>query len=149
MMRVTTVVIGWMLGAVLAGCATPASQGVGGSAPAASPAATAAAAAADGKAVVVDVREADEVMRGMAGPAMWMPTSLIKDGGAEWERFTASLSKETPVYLYCESGGRSDWAAGRLRALGFQATNIGGYADWVGAGGPVRTPAREDLEPGR
>lgn len=93
-----------------------------------------------GEAVLVDVREDDEVRRGMAAPAVWMPTSKVRDGDPDWERFVGSLAKERPVYLYCESGGRSDYVAGVLRARGFDAANLGGFADWQRAGQPVRTP---------
>ncbi|MAP53565.1 rhodanese-like domain-containing protein [Altibacter sp.] len=51
----------------------------------------------------------------------------------------ATLDKETPVYLYCRSGGRSARAAQQFKELGF--TKIydleGGITAWQAAGLPT------------
>jgi len=49
------------------------------------------------------------------------------------------LDPETPVYVYCRSGGRSGNAADIMKGLGFKAVyNLeGGITAWQGAGKPV------------
>lgn len=94
----------------------------------------------DGAAVLVDVRESDEVAEGMAAPAQWMATSEIESNTPAWREFFRKLSREKEIILYCAAGGRSGWAAGYLESQGFQTANMGGYHGWVEAGLPVRKP---------
>jgi rhodanese-related sulfurtransferase len=101
-------------------------------------AADAAARVKAGSAVLVDVREADEIATGMAEPAVWMPSSRI--GGEEWKRFVAAIPKEQEVILYCRSGRRSHQAGLRLASLGYRTSNMGGFSAWTQAGLPVETP---------
>jgi len=45
---------------------------------------------------------------------------------------------ERPIILYCGSGGRAALAGKTLRDLGFtDVRNLGGFKDWVAAGGEV------------
>jgi rhodanese-related sulfurtransferase len=91
-------------------------------------------------AVLVDVREKEELARGMAEPALWFPTSKIEDSPDEWKSFVAKLPKDKQIIFYCAGGGRAGDAAEKVAAQGYKAANMGGYADWVKAGLPVRKP---------
>lgn len=93
-----------------------------------------------GTAVLVDVREQDEIEEGMAAPAQWMPTSEIDENSPRWKGFIETLPKNKPVILYCAAGVRSGRAAALLETLGYQTLNVGGYNDWTGAGLPTRKP---------
>jgi rhodanese-related sulfurtransferase len=80
-----------------------------------------------GDAVLLDVRENNEVERGRVKGALVFPKSKI--GGAEWKDFVASLNKEKMIYTYCAKGGRADAVAKELRKKGFRAENAGGLDD--------------------
>jgi rhodanese-related sulfurtransferase len=91
-----------------------------------------------GKAVIVDVREAAELSEsGMAEGALWMPTSKISEEPEEWEAFREQLPRAQMIFLYCRSGARSGRVAEMLCMLGFQAENLGSFADWKNRGLPV------------
>jgi rhodanese-related sulfurtransferase len=49
----------------------------------------------------------------------------------------AKIAKGKPVAVYCAVGGRAGMATQALIKLGYDAHNIGGFADWAAAGGPV------------
>jgi phage shock protein E len=73
-------------------------------------------------AVWIDVRTVAEFEAGHVEGAIRIPWDGIEKGVAE-----LGLSKDTPIYLYCGSGGRSGKAKDRLDALQFTAvTNAGG-----------------------
>lgn len=92
-----------------------------------------------GQAILVDVREADELREsGMAEGALWMPLSEMADDTDQWQSFKKNLPKDKQVLLYCKSGGRSGRMAQFLCCDGVQAVNIGGFCDWKGAGLPVK-----------
>jgi rhodanese-related sulfurtransferase len=88
---------------------------------------------------VIDVREAAEVAAsGQAKGALHIPLSLLAmradpKGGA----YDARIDPKKPVAIYCAAGGRAGMAAATLKSMGYEAINIGGFADWVAAGGPV------------
>ena len=84
-------------------------------------------AVAEGKAVLVDVREQGEWDAGHLAGAVLVPLSeLSKDGAV----VPASIPKDKPVYLYCRSGGRSLKAAGILQQLKYDARSLKqGYAE--------------------
>jgi rhodanese-related sulfurtransferase len=88
-------------------------------------------------AVLVDVREADEVKAsGIAQGALWFPTSKVKENGADWAKFKETLPKDKMVVLYCAAGGRAGSIAKDLAAQGYQTGNMGGFSDWQKAGLP-------------
>src|SRR5437868_5901256 len=84
----------------------------------------AAAKIAIGQAVLLDVREADEIKDGMAGPAMWLPTSAIKAQGTRFKDIMKNLPKDKPVYVYCASGGRAGRFVDELKQKGYQAESL-------------------------
>ena len=100
-----------------------------------------------GKAVLVDVRERNELEAGMAQGARWYPTSSIKSDPDAFQKFVASLPSDQTIVFYCASGGRSGKAAELATQQGRNAANAGGFKDWQGAGLPVTAPAKS-LSPG-
>jgi rhodanese-related sulfurtransferase len=103
------------------------------------PPAEAAQLVADGKAVLVDVREPAEWMEsGVAEPAVLLPKSEFDDGRiGEWKDFLAKVG-DRQVIFYCRSGKRSGTVAAALEKEGFKVANIGGFKDWQDAKLPVR-----------
>lgn len=93
-----------------------------------------------GQAVLVDVREREETLTGMAEPARWIATSSIEMKSPEWDKFVEQLPRDKRIVLYCAAGVRSGRAASELASKGFKTANIGGFKDWVAAKLPVRKP---------
>lgn len=89
-------------------------------------------------AVLVDVRELDEVKEGMAAPAQWMPLSKIQANDPEWQQFLEKLPKDKQIVVYCRSGRRSGIVAEMLAAKGLKVYNMGGFQSWKDAGLPVK-----------
>lgn len=113
------------------------------SGPAVSPA-DAVRAVADKRAVVVDVREADEVRAtGKAKGALNLPLSrlhLLADPNSGHCDKTLLAAKKAghEVYLYCASGARSSRAAGVLRQRGYDKVhNLGNLNAWAQGGGQI------------
>jgi rhodanese-related sulfurtransferase len=101
-----------------------------------------------GKAILVDVRERDEIAGGMAQGARWYPTSSIQSDPDSFAKFIASLPEDQTVVFYCAAGVRAGKAAEiATKESGRKAANLGGFKDWKGAGLPVITPA-ETFAPG-
>jgi rhodanese-related sulfurtransferase len=84
-----------------------------------------------GKAILVDVREADEVAEGKIEGAKTFP--LSKMNTPEWATFMKTLPKDKTIYTYCASGGRATKVATALKAKGFHAQSAGGYEDLLQA----------------
>lgn len=89
-------------------------------------------------AILLDVREQDELAAGMAAPALWFPTSKAVSGSAEWEAFLEKLPKDKEIVIYCASGGRAGRVASELAGRGYRTANMGGFFDWAKAGMPVK-----------
>jgi rhodanese-related sulfurtransferase len=99
-------------------------------------------ASAEGHAVIVDVRSADEqAQQGVLLPgAVHYPLSVVLwrlDPDADTGN--PKLPLDTHVILICRQGYSSSLAAAQLREIGFErATDvIGGVEAWVAAGLPV------------
>jgi rhodanese-related sulfurtransferase len=99
---------------------------------------------AEGKAVLVDVREPSEwAETGVAAPALLLPKSEFDAGLiGEWKDFLAKAGGKE-IILYCRSGKRSGTVAAALAAKGNKVANAGGFKDWQAAGLPTRTAAAE------
>ena len=91
-------------------------------------------------AVLVDVREKDEVADGMAVDAKWMPLSKIEAGDPAWQDFLKNLPKDKQIVFYCAAGARAGKVAAMVADKGFRTGNMGGFDDWAKAGLPVRKP---------
>ncbi|MGZ3649687.1 MAG: rhodanese-like domain-containing protein [Bdellovibrionota bacterium] len=91
-----------------------------------------------GKALLIDVREEDELQSsGTAQDALWMPLSAMVEDTDEWRAFKQSLPRDKQLILFCKLGGRSGRMAEFLSLEGFQTFNLGGFSDWTKAGLPV------------
>jgi len=97
---------------------------------------------AEGKAVLVDVREPSEwAESGVAAPAVLLPKSEFDEGLiGEWKDFLAKTG-DKQIITYCRSGKRAGVVAAALAAKGHKVANAGGFKDWQAAGLPVR-PAK-------
>ena len=85
--------------------------------------------------LVVDVRESREYRPGHVPGAKNMPLSLLP-------ALLPEVPKDRPVYVICQSGGRSAQATALMRAVGIDATSVaGGTGAWIEAGRPVDTAA--------
>lgn len=75
-------------------------------------------------AVLIDVRSPQEYRMGHIPGSRNVPLETV----ARW-----TAEKDTPVYVYCQSGGRSRRAAKILRKNGFtNVTDLGGIVYWTG-----------------
>jgi rhodanese-related sulfurtransferase len=110
--------------------------------------AEAAAQAKAGRAVIVDVRERNEIASGMAEGARWYPTSSIQSDPDAFAKFVSGLPADQTVVFYCAVGVRAGRAAEiASKEPGRKAANLGGFKDWQAAGLPVAMPAKS-LAPG-
>lgn len=94
---------------------------------------------ADGKAVLIDVREPAEWLEsGVAAPAVLLPKSEFDAGRlGEWKDFLAKVG-DKEIIVYCRSGKRSGAVAEALAKEGHKVSNAGGFKDWEAAGLPVK-----------
>ncbi|MEE1961846.1 rhodanese-like domain-containing protein [Allomuricauda taeanensis] len=81
-----------------------------------------------GKVQLVDVRTKGEFMSGHIKGAK----NIDFFQGSAFETAFSKLRKDVPVYIYCQSGNRSQKAARRLVDLGFTKVYDlrGGYSSW-------------------
>lgn len=93
---------------------------------------------AEGKAVIVDVREAPEWKEsGVAAPAVLLPKSDFDGPQKLWKPFLEkNAGKE--IIVYCRGGVRSNEVATKLAAKGVKAGDIGSLRAWTSAGLPTR-----------
>ncbi len=97
-----------------------------------------AAAVAAGQMYLIDVRERGEILQtGTACGARHIPLSQI-GLRADPQAAEAAIRPDRPVVVFCASGGRAGAAARQLRRLGYAPVwNLGGFGDWVRAGGQI------------
>jgi len=103
---------------------------------------------ADGKAVLVDVREPSEwAESGVATPAVLLPKSEFDAGLiGEWKDFLAKAG-DKQIIIYCRAGKRSGAVAAALAEKGHRVANAGGFKDWQAAGLPTRSGGPEQKKP--
>lgn len=82
----------------------------------------------DGKAVLIDVREMEELKEGMIKEAAWFPKSEMIPGSQMVEDFKDFVG-DKKVFVYCEGGKRALACQEILRKEGVKAESIGGYKD--------------------
>ncbi len=100
----------------------------------------AAALLAQGKAVIVDVRDGTEVQAsGKVKGALHVPRGFLEfKAGPESRMYEPSFQKDKTIIVYCGSGGRSALAGKTLKDLGYaDVRNLGGFQDWIMSGGAV------------
>ena len=86
---------------------------------------------------VVDVREPSEYVTGHVPGAASIPMAQLVDRLEE-------IDRSRPVFVICESGGRSSAMTDVLVHHGFDARSVdGGTAAWVSGGHPVVSGASE------
>ena len=97
----------------------------------------AAAEALQGRAVYLDVREADEYEQGALPDAVHVPRGFL-----EFQVEGRIPDKEVPVVVYCAAGSRSAFAARTLGDLGYSdvTSMIGGFNRWKDEGRPWAAP---------
>lgn len=94
-----------------------------------------AAAHATGTAQVVDVREPAEYVAGHVPGAASIPMGQLPGRLNE-------IHRSKPVFVICQSGGRSSAMTDVLRHHGFDAHSVtGGTAAWTASNRPVATGA--------
>lgn len=97
------------------------------------------AAVAEQKAVLVDVREADEWRKGHVAGARLVPLSSL-ERGVDADQLARSIPKGTVIYTYCMVGGRSVASARFFRSLGYDVRPLKpGYPELVRYGFPAAT----------
>lgn len=98
---------------------------------------------ANGKAVLIDVREPAEWLEsGVAAPAVLLPKSEFDHGRlGEWKDFLAHVG-DKQIVIYCRSGKRSAVVAKALEKEGHKVANAGGFAEWKAAGLPTKSIAK-------
>jgi rhodanese-related sulfurtransferase len=96
-----------------------------------------------GGTLVVDVRDAGEVAAsGKAAGAVNVSRGMLEfRADPDSPYHDKNFSKDKSVIVYCASGGRSALAGKTLKELGYDKVyNVGGFKDWVEAGGAVEKP---------
>ncbi len=88
-------------------------------------------------AVLIDVREQDEVDQGIIPGAVHIPRGFLEMRIEETVR-----NREAPIVVYCAGGVRSIFGAEALGQLGYRdvASMAGGFSSWKAAGQPWRLP---------
>lgn len=93
------------------------------------------------QAVLVDIREWDEVKLGMAASARWMPLSRMNDLDMAFTWFLSELPKEKLIIFYCGLDCKGSFEAQKeLQLLGYQTANMGDYSNWANVGFPITIP---------
>lgn len=90
------------------------------------------------KAILIDVREPDELKEGMAKDAQSVPLSMMKEKKDEWEKIVATFPKDKTVIIYCRSGRRSEIVGQELTKKGLKVLNMGSFESWKEAKLPIK-----------
>jgi rhodanese-related sulfurtransferase len=91
-------------------------------------------------ALIVDIRDSAEVAQtGKAAGALHIPRgSLEFKADLTAPSADKNFALDKPVILHCASGGRAALAGKLLKDMGYtKVFNLGGFKDWVEAGGKV------------
>ena len=95
---------------------------------------------ASANALVVDIRDGTEIAAsGKVKGAIAVSRGMLEFRAApDAPTHDPAFRTDRPVILYCGSGGRAALAGKTLLELGFKdVRNLGGFKDWVAAGGEV------------
>ncbi len=85
---------------------------------------------------VLDVREPEEYAQGHVPGAVLAPVGQVMSA-------VATLPRQRPVHVICQSGTRSPSVTQILARLGIEAVSVeGGTAAWSTAGGPLVAGSR-------
>ena len=85
------------------------------------------------KAVLIDVREAEEYAKGHAAGSRNAPLATLEGDKS------LPKNKTLPIVLMCASGARAQRAAGMLHKLGYEKAQVlaGGFPAWRDANLPI------------
>lgn len=88
---------------------------------------------------IIDVREPDEVTKsGKVVGALNIPKGVIENS----MKLEKEVKVDQPIAVYCESGNRAALAGKCLIEAGYtNIYNLGGFKDWVKAGGQIESVA--------
>lgn len=99
-----------------------------------------------GDAVLIDIREPEAYAAGHLPGAVNLPRGLleftiIRHPGLARGLSPSSVRTDEPIYLYCDTGGRSVLAACALQEMGFEEVYslAGGFKAWQSNGYPVES----------
>jgi rhodanese-related sulfurtransferase len=92
------------------------------------------------KAVMLDIREKDEIKEGMIKGATWLPLSELNSNPTATVKNLKNLMKDKELYIYCRSGRRADAFISQIKGDGIKGLNLGGYSDLVSKGLPSQIP---------
>ena len=98
---------------------------------------------AKGNTLVVDVRDGTEVAAsGKVAGAVHVSRGLLEfKADPESATHAKNFARDKTVILYCGSGGRAALGGKLLKDFGYDKVyNLGGFKDWVEAGGKVDKP---------
>ncbi|MCV6591482.1 MAG: rhodanese-like domain-containing protein [Silicimonas sp.] len=92
--------------------------------------------------VFVDVRDANSIAEsGTIAGAVRAPRGMIEflaDPATDFH--IPTMQKDADLVLICGAGGQAALAGKTLKDMGYQnVSNVGGFAAWKDAGGPVET----------
>ncbi len=90
------------------------------------------------KAVLIDLREIDEISPGMLQKSLWMPDFSPENAVSFIQKHFQS-NKDIFYFLYCRYGKRSKALALTLNQLGYRAESIGLYDQLKTQGFPIET----------
>lgn len=98
-------------------------------------------------ALLLDVRDAVELENaGRAAQSHHVPRGMLEfRADPASPAYDETLQTDRVIILHCASGGRAALAGKLLKDMGYaKVYNLGGFADWKTAGGPVVEP----IDPG-
>ena len=91
--------------------------------------------------IIIDVREESEVFNsGLIKNAIHIPRGVLEFKlSLNSPNNPINIDDQTNLLVYCAGGYRSALAAKTLKDIGFENVfNIGGFADWIDAGGEIQ-----------
>lgn len=80
----------------------------------------------NGEAVIIDVREVDEIKLGMIKDAKWFPLSQVLED-KNWKEVFLKITADNKIFLHCKTGKRAERVMNILKENGISSENIGGY----------------------
>lgn len=78
------------------------------------------------EAIIIDVREENELKTGMIKDAKWFPLSKVTNDD-NWKEDFKKLTEGKKIFLHCRSGARSEKVMNILKQNGIESENLGGY----------------------
>ena len=95
-------------------------------------------------ALLLDIRDAPELLKtGRAHGSHHIPRGMLEFRAQEGTpTYDPELRKDRVIILHCAAGGRAAMAGKVLKEMGYEHVyNLGGFKNWVEAGGPTDEPA--------